>query len=124
MVLLWGFCRVLLCSASGVVFGAGLAIGFGIGIGIGVFAHWGWGWNNWRLGWRSRAVVFNQWRRHAGSRAPPLAKRQTKGEYIVLRKSSPEPPQRLERTRRPGWMVILFLLWNKADMALREEQVL
>jgi hypothetical protein len=43
----------------GVFFGAGLAIGFGIGIGIGVFAHWGWGWNNWRLGWHSRAVVFN-----------------------------------------------------------------
>jgi hypothetical protein len=43
----------------GVVFGTGLAIGFGIGIGIGVFAHWGWGWNNWRLGWHSRAVVFN-----------------------------------------------------------------
>lgn len=43
----------------GVVFGSGLAIGFGIGIGIGVFAHWGWGWNNWRLGWHSRAVVFN-----------------------------------------------------------------
>jgi hypothetical protein len=43
----------------GVVFADGLAIGFGIGIGIGVFAHWGWGWNNWRLGWHSRAVVFN-----------------------------------------------------------------
>jgi hypothetical protein len=43
----------------GVFFGTGLAIGFGIGIGIGLFAHWGWGWNNWRLGWRSRAVVFN-----------------------------------------------------------------
>jgi hypothetical protein len=43
----------------GVVFGAGLAIGSGIGIGIGVFAYCGWGWNNWRLGWHSRAVVFN-----------------------------------------------------------------
>jgi hypothetical protein len=43
----------------GIFFGTGLAIGFGIGIGIGAFAHWGWGWNNWRLGWHSRAVVFN-----------------------------------------------------------------
>jgi Protein of unknown function (DUF3300) len=44
---------------AGIVFGSALAIGFGVGIGIGVFAHWGWGWNNWRLGWHSRAVLFN-----------------------------------------------------------------
>jgi hypothetical protein len=43
----------------GIVFGAGLAIGFGIGIRIGAFAGWEWGWSNWRLGWRSRIVVFN-----------------------------------------------------------------